>query len=94
MFSNAYVYPVLDYLLSHPLVEVAFTLADAILRNWAIIHIGVLGVDSTLGADKLVAKLVCGTLAGSGGGFWIGNNNKKKGKQHETKSIEKYEGTV
>ncbi|KAI8146627.1 hypothetical protein BJV82DRAFT_392629 [Fennellomyces sp. T-0311] len=77
MFSNAYVYPVLDYLFSLPIIEVTFTLADAILRNWAIINIGVLGVDSTLGADKIAAKLLCGTLAGSGGGFWIGKTRSK-----------------
>jgi hypothetical protein len=64
-------------LLKVPAVEEFLTLADGILRNTAITQIGIEGValNPLLGNDKWVAKLICGTLAGCGGGFWIG---KKK----------------
>lgn len=74
MFSNPYVYQVVDYLFSVPLVEHMFTLSDSILRTMAMIESGVEGVGSNpaLGPDKIVAKVLCGTLAGCGGGLWIG----------------------
>ncbi|KAG2223423.1 hypothetical protein INT45_001729 [Circinella minor] len=75
MFSNSFVYPFFHFIFSLPLVEELFTVADGILRNAAIVNFGVLGVDSILGADKFVAKILCGTLAGSGGGFWIDTFN-------------------
>ncbi|KAI9490224.1 hypothetical protein BDB00DRAFT_562903 [Zychaea mexicana] len=75
MFSNSFVYPLFNLIFSLPFVEEAFTVADAILRNAAIVNFGVLGVNSTLGEDKYIAKILCGTLAGSGGGFWIDTFN-------------------
>ncbi|KAI9244554.1 hypothetical protein BDA99DRAFT_448363 [Phascolomyces articulosus] len=75
MFSNSFVYPFFHIIFSLPLIEEVFTIADAILRNAAIVNFGVMGVDTTLGQDKYVAKVLCGTLAGSGGGFWIDTFN-------------------
>lgn len=74
MFSNPYVYQVVDFLFSIPVVEHVFTLSDSILRALAMIQVGVEGVSANpaLGADKFVAKVLCGTLAGCGGGLWIG----------------------
>jgi hypothetical protein len=79
MFSNPYVYQVVDFLFSVPVVEHVFTLSDSILRALAMIQVGVEGVSSNpaLGADKFVAKVLCGTLAGCGGGLWIGKLSKK-----------------
>ena len=77
MFSNPYVFQYTDYLFKLPVVEELFTVGDAILRNQAIIQFGVDGVNTTLGADKWVAKILCGTLAGSGGGIWIGRWKQK-----------------
>ncbi|KAI8099644.1 uncharacterized protein BX664DRAFT_273000 [Halteromyces radiatus] len=73
MFSNPYVYPFVDYLFSIPALEQVLTVADGILRNFAITRVGIEGValNPLLGDDKWVAKLICGTLAGCGGGFWI-----------------------
>ncbi|KAI8984627.1 hypothetical protein BDF20DRAFT_911704 [Mycotypha africana] len=73
MFSNPYVYQVIDFLFSIPAIEHMFTLSDSILRAFAMIQTGVEGVASNpaLGTDKLVAKILCGTLAGCGGGLWI-----------------------
>ncbi|ORZ25809.1 hypothetical protein BCR42DRAFT_315983 [Absidia repens] len=74
MFSNPYAYPLVDYLFSIPAVEQVLTLSDGILRNFAVTKIGIEGValNPLLGGDKWVAKLICGTLAGCGSGFWIG----------------------
>lgn len=74
MFSNPYVYQLVDLLINIPVVEHAFTLSDSILRTLAMVQVGIEGVNSNpnLGTDKLVAKIICGTLAGCGGGLWIG----------------------
>ncbi|KAI8342064.1 hypothetical protein BC941DRAFT_499564 [Chlamydoabsidia padenii] len=73
MFSNPYVYPLVQSLFKIPVMEEFLTLADGILRNKVITQIGIEGValNPLLGNDKWVAKLICGTLAGCGGGFWI-----------------------
>lgn len=74
MFSNQYVYQVVDFLFSVPVVEQVFTLSDSILRALAMFQLGVEGVNSNpdLGANKFIAKIICGTLAGCGGGLWVG----------------------
>lgn len=74
MFSNPYIYHIVDTLFSIPLVEHIFTLSDSILRAMAMTQNGVEGVGANpaLGADKIVAKILCGTLGGCGGGLWIG----------------------
>jgi hypothetical protein len=74
MFSNPYVYQVVDFLFSVPVIEHVFTLSDSILRAMAMIQTGVEGVSSNpaLGPHLFVAKVLCGTLAGCGGGLWIG----------------------
>lgn len=76
MFSNPYVFQIVDYLFSIPFVEHLFTLSDSILRAMAMTQNGVDGVTAhpALGADKIVAKILCGTLGGCGGGLWIGTN--------------------
>ncbi|KAI8388723.1 uncharacterized protein BYT42DRAFT_561002 [Radiomyces spectabilis] len=73
MFSNPYFYNILQFLFSIPVVEQVVCLSDGILRNFAVTRIGVDGVSANpaLGEDKWVAKIICGTLAGSGGGLWI-----------------------
>lgn len=77
MFAHTFVYEAFKFLFSIPLVEEVFTVVDAILRNIAIVRFGVDGVDGALGPGKWVAKLICGTLAGAGGGFWIGKQSKQ-----------------
>ncbi|ORZ19724.1 hypothetical protein BCR42DRAFT_323529 [Absidia repens] len=74
MFSNPYVYSLVNALFRIPALEQALTLADGILRNFSVTRVGIQGVVSNpaLGDDKWMAKLICGTLAGCGGGFWIG----------------------
>jgi hypothetical protein len=76
MFSNPYVYQVVDYLFSVPVVEHIFTLSDSVLRASAMTQGGIEGVNDNpaLGFDKFVAKVICGTLGGCGGGIWIGKN--------------------
>ncbi|KAI8047814.1 uncharacterized protein B0P05DRAFT_481252 [Gilbertella persicaria] len=76
MASNPYVYQIVDFLFSVPLVEHIFTLSDSILRALAMVQSGIEGVTANpdLGADKIVAKILCGTLAGCGGGLWIGKD--------------------
>jgi hypothetical protein len=76
MFSNPYVYQVVDYLFSVPVVEHIFTLSDSILRASAMTQGGIEGVNDNpaLGFDKFVAKVICGTLGGCGGGIWIGKD--------------------
>ncbi|CAO3607659.1 unnamed protein product [Cunninghamella echinulata] len=73
MFSNPYLYQFTQYLFSMPVLQEVLILADGILRNYAITRVGIEGVGSnpSLGEDKWVAKIICGTLAGSGGGFWL-----------------------
>ncbi|KAI7907598.1 uncharacterized protein BX663DRAFT_5323 [Cokeromyces recurvatus] len=73
MSSNSYVYQIIDFLFSIPVIEHLFTLSDSILRALAMIQFGIEGVSSNpaLGSDKIVAKILCGTLAGCGGGLWI-----------------------
>lgn len=73
MFSNPYVYQLVNFLFSVPVVEHIFTLSDSVLRALAMIQVGIDGVNSNpaLGPDKFVAKILCGTLAGCGGGLWI-----------------------
>ncbi|CAO3596714.1 unnamed protein product [Absidia cylindrospora] len=73
MFSNPYVYSLVNSLFRIPALEQVLTLADGILRNFAVTRVGIQGVISNpaLGDDKWMAKLICGTLAGCGGGFWI-----------------------
>ncbi|KAI8338280.1 hypothetical protein BC941DRAFT_479256 [Chlamydoabsidia padenii] len=78
MFSNPYIYPVIQFLFSMPGLEQVLTIADGILRMFAITRIGIEG-SSILGDDQWVAKLICGTLSGCGGGFWIGKEEKKSG---------------
>lgn len=74
MFSNPYVYQVVDFLINIPVVEHIFTVSDSILRTLAMVQVGIEGVNSNpnLGPTKFVAKVLCGTLAGCGGGLWIG----------------------
>lgn len=72
MFSNPYFFQFLEYLFAIPVVEQLFTVADGILRNMSIVSNGVDGVAASIGADKWVAQVLCGTLAGCGGGLWIG----------------------
>ncbi|KAI8352455.1 hypothetical protein EDC96DRAFT_517995 [Choanephora cucurbitarum] len=74
MFSNTMFYQTIDFLFSIPLVEHIFTLSDSILRTLAMVQSGIEGVNHNpgLGQDKIVAKIICGTLAGCGGGLWIG----------------------
>lgn len=88
MFSNPYVYQVVDFLFSIPVVEHVFTLSDSILRALAMIQVGVEGVSSNpaLGADKFVAKVLCGTLAGCGGGLWIGKLSKEMERERKESS--------
>jgi hypothetical protein len=52
-----------------------FTLSDSILRTLAMCQNGIDGTtfNPDLGPDKYIAKILCGTLAGCGGGLWIGN---------------------
>ncbi|CAO3624362.1 unnamed protein product [Cunninghamella blakesleeana] len=73
MFSNPYFYQFTQYLFSIPTLQEVLILADGILRNYSITKIGIEGVslNPSLGDDKWVAKLILGTLAGCGGGFWI-----------------------
>ncbi|RCH79472.1 hypothetical protein CU097_000459, partial [Rhizopus azygosporus] len=73
MFSGSYGYQVIDFLFNIPAIEHLFTLSDSILRALSMCQHGVDGVGSNpaLGADKYVAKILCGTLAGCGGGLWI-----------------------
>jgi hypothetical protein len=37
----------------------------------AMVQFGVDGVEGTVGANKWMAQLICGTLAGCGGGLWM-----------------------
>ena len=66
-----------------PLMEQLFTAADGILRTSAVVNGGIMGVTNNkdLGDDKWVAKIICGALAGCGGGLWTGSfkygNDKK-----------------
>ncbi|KAF7732036.1 hypothetical protein EC973_007141 [Apophysomyces ossiformis] len=73
MFSNPYVYQFFQFLFSVPLIEQLFTAADGIRRNHSIAVTGVEGVslNPALGADKWMAKIVCGAIAGCGGGLWV-----------------------
>lgn len=74
MFSNPYVFQFLQYLFSIPLVEQLFTAADGVMRTSSVIRNGIEGValNPELGQDKWVAKILCGTLSGCGGGLWVG----------------------
>lgn len=65
-------YQAVDALFHVPLVEEAFTIVDGILRNMAIVQFGIHGVTQSLGPDKWMAQVICGTLTGCGGAFWIG----------------------
>ncbi|KAG0174365.1 hypothetical protein DFQ28_006652 [Apophysomyces sp. BC1034] len=73
MFSNPYIYQCFQFLFSVPLVEQLFTTADGIRRNHSIVTTGVEGValNPVLGNDKWMAKVVCGAIAGCGGGLWV-----------------------
>ncbi|KAG0778509.1 hypothetical protein G6F57_011391 [Rhizopus arrhizus] len=75
MFSNSYAYQMMDFLFNIPFVEHMFTLSDSILRTLAMCQNGIDGTtfNPDLGPDKYIAKILCGTLAGCGGGLWIGN---------------------
>ncbi|KAI9275306.1 hypothetical protein BY458DRAFT_507043, partial [Sporodiniella umbellata] len=74
MFSNSYVFQVVDALFNMPVIDHAFSLSDSVLRALAMCQNGIDGVSNNpdLGPDKYVAKVLCGTLAGCGGGLWIG----------------------
>ncbi|KAI8385056.1 uncharacterized protein BYT42DRAFT_493541 [Radiomyces spectabilis] len=74
MFSNSFIYRCTQSLFEMPLGEHLFTLSDAVLRTSAMVQYGIEGVTANpgLGAGKSVAKIICGTLAGCGGGLWIG----------------------
>lgn len=74
MFAHPKVYEYTRVLFSYPLVEETFHVVDGILRNTAIVSFGVDGTAALLGSDKWVAQIICGTLAGCGGGIWMGNN--------------------
>ncbi|KAI8145756.1 hypothetical protein BJV82DRAFT_602145 [Fennellomyces sp. T-0311] len=73
MFSNPYFYQFLEYLFAIPFMEQLFTAADGVLRTAAVVNGGILGVarNSELGEDKWAAKIICGALAGCGGGLWV-----------------------
>lgn len=75
MFSNSYAYQMMGFLFNIPFVEHMFTLSDSILRTLAMCQNGIDGItfNPDLGPDKYIAKILCGTLAGCGGGLWIGN---------------------
>ncbi|KAL0093140.1 hypothetical protein F4703DRAFT_1827648 [Phycomyces blakesleeanus] len=74
MNSSPYVYQLTDALFNLPMVSNLFTLSNGVLRNAAICQLGVNGVSTnpSLGPDKWVAQIICGTLAGCGGALWIG----------------------
>ncbi|ORZ22525.1 hypothetical protein BCR42DRAFT_170283 [Absidia repens] len=69
MFSNDFCYRLIHFLFSLPLVEHAFTVSDGFLRAIAMLQFGVNGVDEMLGPNKWMAQLICGVLAGCGGGL-------------------------
>ncbi|CAO3594737.1 unnamed protein product [Absidia cylindrospora] len=71
MFSNNYCYQFIHFLFSLPLVEHAFTVSDGFLRAMAMLQFGVDGVDKVLGPNKWMAQLICGVLAGCGGGLFM-----------------------
>ncbi|KAI7864751.1 hypothetical protein BDF14DRAFT_1731627 [Spinellus fusiger] len=77
MNSNPYVYQLTDVMFTMPMVSHLFRVSDGVLRNKSICQLGVQGVSNhpSLGADKWVAQIVCGTLAGCGGALWIGKGN-------------------
>ncbi|KAI8993229.1 hypothetical protein BDB01DRAFT_716555 [Pilobolus umbonatus] len=81
MFSNPYVYQFIDMLFSIPGLEHVFTLSDSVLRANAMIQNGIDGVitNPDLGQDKIIAKIICGTLAGCGGAIWIGKISIREG---------------
>lgn len=56
-----------------PPIEYAFLISDGFLRAMAMLQFGVEGCNKiTLGSDdKYIAKIICGTLAGIGGGFFM-----------------------
>ncbi|KAI8085989.1 uncharacterized protein BX664DRAFT_334640 [Halteromyces radiatus] len=71
IFSNDYFYLLMQTLFSLPLVEHAFTVSDGFLRTMAMVQFGVDGVTGVLGHKKWMAQLICGMLAGCGGGLWM-----------------------
>ncbi|KAI8343974.1 hypothetical protein BC941DRAFT_326384, partial [Chlamydoabsidia padenii] len=72
MFSNDIIYQGIHWLFcSFPLVEHVFTVSDGFLRTMAMVQGGVDGVETALGPNKWMAQLICGTLAGCGGGLWM-----------------------
>ncbi|CAO3703387.1 unnamed protein product [Rhizopus stolonifer] len=73
MFSSSRIYQTTEFLFNIPVIEHIFTLSDSILRALAMCQNGIDGVSSNpvLGPEKYVAKVLCGTLAGCGGGLWI-----------------------
>lgn len=79
MFSSSRIYQITEFLFNIPVIEHIFTLSDSILRALAMCQNGIDGVSSNpaLGPEKYVAKVLCGTLAGCGGGLWIGKSKSK-----------------
>ncbi|CAO3642065.1 unnamed protein product [Cunninghamella blakesleeana] len=73
MFSNDQFYKLIHLLMKIPPIEYGFLISDGFLRAMAMLQFGVEGCNSlTLGGeDKYIAKLICGTLAGIGGGFFM-----------------------
>lgn len=84
MFSNPYIYQVVDFLTSITLTNHIFVFSDSILRTLAMTQNGIEGVNSNpaLGPHLFVAKILCGTLAGCGGGLWIGKSGIIELKHH------------
>ncbi|KAI8878025.1 hypothetical protein K501DRAFT_196848 [Backusella circina FSU 941] len=58
--------------MTSPLFKAVFLALVCMDRGDTMIRYGVDGVTSIIGTDKLIAKLVCGTLAGCAGDLWSG----------------------
>ncbi|KAI9322871.1 hypothetical protein BX666DRAFT_1848277 [Dichotomocladium elegans] len=74
MFSNSYIYGFLQRIFAIPFVEEIFAAADGVKRAAGVVKFGVdaVSLNPELGPDKWAAKIICGSLAGCGGGLWVG----------------------
>ncbi|KAI9485892.1 MAG: hypothetical protein EXX96DRAFT_546932 [Benjaminiella poitrasii] len=91
MFSNPYLFKTLAYVfMTFPMSKAFFIGLSGLRRGYSLVQYGVDGVIIKPECKKIVARVLCGTLAGSGGGLWNGTCIKKERKKKRRKLNNNY----
>ncbi|KAI7904839.1 uncharacterized protein BX663DRAFT_559795 [Cokeromyces recurvatus] len=71
MFSNSFVFKWISFIFTNfPVLKVIFIFISGLHRGYSLVQYGVDGVTIKTENKKIIARVLCGTLTGCGGGLW------------------------